>query len=222
MTWREAGIEHKSLGDILVASVRCQFQNRRQLRIILADVTRANPADSIAGPAFCIFQFVSSVREGFEAEAGFPVRQPVETAGKPTASALSFATIWMRGCHPRSAIAARAGIASSGKAPSESRFRSRSWSRFSRATPAVPSPFACPTICSSRAEREGGGPVGGRHHRRLHRGHHGSQSGGGSHIGKATTEGTERSSWLHGSEGARDTAIHSKPLPIRLTPWSAT
>jgi hypothetical protein len=34
----------------------------------------------MAGPAFCIFQFVSSVQEGFEGEAGFPVREPVDTS----------------------------------------------------------------------------------------------------------------------------------------------
>ena len=80
MSLKEAGIEHKSLADTLVATVGCQFRNRRQLRTILEGVARAIPAGSIAGPAFCIFQFVSSVSEGFQGEAGFPVSQPVDTS----------------------------------------------------------------------------------------------------------------------------------------------
>jgi len=80
MSLQEAGIEHKSQADTLVATVRCQFQDRKQLHAILADVARAIPPDCIAGPAFCIFQFVSSVREGFDGEAGFPVSRPVDTA----------------------------------------------------------------------------------------------------------------------------------------------
>lgn len=80
MSLKEAGIEHKRLAAALVATTGCQFQNRAQLRTILAGVERAIPASSIAGPAFCIFQFVSSTREGFEGEAGFPVRQSVDTS----------------------------------------------------------------------------------------------------------------------------------------------
>ncbi len=80
MSLQEAGIEYKSLADTLVATVRCQFQNRSQLHTILADAARAIPAGSMSGPAFCIFQFVSSVREGFDGEAGFPVSRPVDTA----------------------------------------------------------------------------------------------------------------------------------------------
>jgi len=80
MSLQEAGIQHKSLTDTLVATVRCTFQNRSQLHTILADVARALPTGSISGPAFCIFQFISSVRDGFDGEAGFPVCQPLETA----------------------------------------------------------------------------------------------------------------------------------------------
>ncbi len=78
MTLAEAGIVHKNTGDILVATRRCQFQNRAQLRAILADVARQIPAGSVAGPAFCIFQFVSSVQDGFEGDVGFPVSRRVE------------------------------------------------------------------------------------------------------------------------------------------------
>ena len=81
MSWQEAGIEHKSLAGTLVATVRCQFQNRQQLRGILADVAQAIPAGDIVGPGFCIFQFVSSITEGFDGEVGFPVCHTVEKTG---------------------------------------------------------------------------------------------------------------------------------------------
>lgn len=77
MSLQEAGIEHKRLGETLVATVHCEFRNRQELHAILEDVARVIPEDSIAGPAFCIFQFVSSVRDGFDGEAGFPVSRPV-------------------------------------------------------------------------------------------------------------------------------------------------
>ncbi len=79
MSLQEVGIEHKRFGETLVATVRCEFRNRQELHAILADVERAIPADCIAGPAFCIFQFITSVRDGFEGEAGFPVSRPVES-----------------------------------------------------------------------------------------------------------------------------------------------
>jgi effector-binding domain-containing protein len=80
MSLQEAGIEHKSLGATLVATARCEFHNRSELRTILADVARAVPSECVVGPAFCIFQFVTSVRDGFDGEAGWPVSRPVESA----------------------------------------------------------------------------------------------------------------------------------------------
>lgn len=79
MSLQEAGIEHKSLADTWVATTRGQFRNRRELHAILADVARAIPADAIAGPAFCIYLWVSSVTDGDEGDVGFPVSRAVET-----------------------------------------------------------------------------------------------------------------------------------------------
>jgi len=79
MSLKELGIEHKSLGDTLVATVRRQFADRKELRAVLEGMAQAIPEGRVTGPAFCVFQFVSSVTEGFEGEAGFPVSQPVET-----------------------------------------------------------------------------------------------------------------------------------------------
>jgi effector-binding domain-containing protein len=77
---KEAGIEHKTLDEALVAAQRLQFQNRKELRAMLEEVAQAIPEGLIAGPAFCIFQFVSSVREGFDGKVGFPVHRSFETA----------------------------------------------------------------------------------------------------------------------------------------------
>jgi effector-binding domain-containing protein len=78
MSLQEAGIQHKSLGSTLAATIRGPFRDRKELRAMLARVAQAVPAGAVAGPAFCVFQFVSSVRDGDEGEAGLPVSRPVE------------------------------------------------------------------------------------------------------------------------------------------------
>jgi len=72
------GIEHKQLGEALVATVRANPQNRDELRAILDELRQHIPEESIAGPPFCVFQFVTSIKDGFDVEVGFPVSQPVE------------------------------------------------------------------------------------------------------------------------------------------------
>jgi effector-binding domain-containing protein len=79
MSLKEAGIEHKRFEDTLVATTRFILKERRDLPGILAEIAREIPADTIAGPPFCILQFISSVTEGYDAEAGFPVTQEIHT-----------------------------------------------------------------------------------------------------------------------------------------------
>ena len=79
MSLKELGIEHKRLDDTLVATVRLNLQERKELRAILDRLTQDISREYIAGPPFCIFQFVTSVTEGFDAEVGFPVTQAVQT-----------------------------------------------------------------------------------------------------------------------------------------------
>ncbi len=81
MTLEAAGIVAKDVGETLVASRRCQFGSRAELRAVLEDVAQQIPDDCVAGPAFCIFQFISSVKDGYEGEAGFPVKRPLGGPG---------------------------------------------------------------------------------------------------------------------------------------------
>ena len=71
-------IEHKRLKDTLVATARINLRDRGELQAALSELKQHLSEAYIAGPAFCIFQFVTSVKEGFDAEVGFPVTQAVE------------------------------------------------------------------------------------------------------------------------------------------------
>ncbi len=72
-------IEHKWLEETLVATTRLNLKRREELEPLLDELARHIPEEYIAGPAFCIFYFVSSVTEGYDAEIGFPVTRAVET-----------------------------------------------------------------------------------------------------------------------------------------------
>jgi effector-binding domain-containing protein len=78
MSLKEAGIVHKSLGDTLVATIRRPVHNWQELRAILDEVARAIPEGVTAGPAFCIYHWISSVTDGQDGEAGFPVSRAIE------------------------------------------------------------------------------------------------------------------------------------------------
>ncbi len=77
-------IRHKRVDDTLAATARLNLKNRDELYAALEDVERQVPEELVAGPAFCIFQFVTSVKEGFDAEVGFPVTRAVEADGVKT------------------------------------------------------------------------------------------------------------------------------------------
>lgn len=81
MSFRELGIEYKRLNDTLVATMRLDLGEHQELRRVLQEMAQSIPHEYIAGPAFCVFQFVTSVQEGFDVEVGFPVTQAVR-AGK--------------------------------------------------------------------------------------------------------------------------------------------
>ncbi len=78
MSLRSHSIEHRSLPETRVATVRFNLRKRADLHEVLDRVRRAIPEDSIAGPAFCIYRFVSSVSEGYDVDAGFPIRGEIE------------------------------------------------------------------------------------------------------------------------------------------------
>ena len=79
MSLRELGIEYKRLDSTLVATTRLNLKERQDLHRVLKELTQSILQEYIAGPAFCIFQFVASVTEGADVEVGFPVTQAVET-----------------------------------------------------------------------------------------------------------------------------------------------
>lgn len=81
MTHQGTGIVHKHLGNTLVATVRKQIGKRSDLHPILQDLSSRIPAKEIAGPAFCVYQFVSSVKEGNEVDVGFPVNESFQAEG---------------------------------------------------------------------------------------------------------------------------------------------
>jgi effector-binding domain-containing protein len=84
MSWQDLGIEHKQVSQTVAAAARITIGSRRDLPTVLERLGRCIPRDSIAGPPFCNIRFVTSVKDGLEAEVGFPVRQAVETGGIAT------------------------------------------------------------------------------------------------------------------------------------------
>jgi effector-binding domain-containing protein len=79
MSLNAQGLTHKSLPEMLAASIRINLKDRRELRTVLKELAENIPAKTIAGPAFRITQFITSVKEGSDVEVGFPVNQAVET-----------------------------------------------------------------------------------------------------------------------------------------------
>jgi effector-binding domain-containing protein len=75
---QEQEIKHRKLGDTLVATVRLNLKDRDEVYAALGKVERHIPEQLVAGLGFCIFHFITSVKEGFDAEVGFPVTQAIE------------------------------------------------------------------------------------------------------------------------------------------------
>jgi effector-binding domain-containing protein len=84
MSLREMGIEHKRIVETLVATRRLVLKARSELPAILHDIRQRIPPAHIAGPPLCVFQFVTSVKDGFDVEVGYPVSQAVEADGIET------------------------------------------------------------------------------------------------------------------------------------------
>jgi len=84
MSMTELGIERKNLPETLVATTRLNAKSRAEMRAALTALAERIPAGAIAGPAFCIFQFITSYTEGFDVEVGFPLVGPIEARGVQT------------------------------------------------------------------------------------------------------------------------------------------
>lgn len=72
-------IQHKHLAASLVATARFVVQRRSDIGPLLAQMVQELPEDVIAGAPFALFQFVTSVTDGYDAEIGFPVQREVTT-----------------------------------------------------------------------------------------------------------------------------------------------
>ena len=79
MSLKKLGIKYKTIKEILVATIRLNIKERKELYSVLDELTQHIPREHIIGPTFCIFQFISSIKEGFDVEVCLPVAQAVET-----------------------------------------------------------------------------------------------------------------------------------------------
>jgi effector-binding domain-containing protein len=84
MSLSEIGIEYKQIPETLAATMRVNPPSRAELPALFGDLARQIPRADIAGAPFCIIQFVTSIKEGLDAEIGFPVNRPVETGAIKT------------------------------------------------------------------------------------------------------------------------------------------
>ncbi len=80
MSLEKVGITLKEVGGMPFASIRANVKDRDQVGALIEELRQSILEGNIAGPAWMIRYFVHSYAEGFDAEIGFPVIQPVETA----------------------------------------------------------------------------------------------------------------------------------------------
>ncbi|MFX1283802.1 MAG: GyrI-like domain-containing protein [Promethearchaeota archaeon] len=80
----ELAIKHKKLETTLIASIRFNLKERKEIQALFHKLNQNIPKEVISGPGFCIYHFITSVKEGFDIEAGFPVSQDVQTSGIKT------------------------------------------------------------------------------------------------------------------------------------------
>lgn len=84
MSLSEIGIESKQVPETLAAMMRVNLKSRQELPARLREVCHQIPRTYVTGAPFCIIQFVTSVKDGLDAEIGFPVNHPVETGAIKT------------------------------------------------------------------------------------------------------------------------------------------
>ena len=79
MSLQALGIEYKQVAETLAAAIRINLRSRQDLPTILNELAQRIPKEHITGPPFCIIQFVTSIKDGFDAEIGFPVSRAIES-----------------------------------------------------------------------------------------------------------------------------------------------
>jgi len=73
------GIKYEKLPPRLVASICLNARERKELHSAIRRLTELIPEENILGPAICVFNFISSYKEGFDVEVGFPVVGAVQS-----------------------------------------------------------------------------------------------------------------------------------------------
>ena len=72
-------ITYKQYPPTLAATVRIVAQKRAEIQERLEKLVEELPPEQIAGPPFCIFNFITSATEGYDVTLGFPVRTELES-----------------------------------------------------------------------------------------------------------------------------------------------
>lgn len=73
------GITYKKHEQILAATLRQTIQQRAEIKTTLDELSQEISADQIAGAPFCIFNFITSVKDGYNITLGFPITQEIES-----------------------------------------------------------------------------------------------------------------------------------------------
>jgi effector-binding domain-containing protein len=79
MLMEDLGISHKRVESRLVAYIRFNLKERTDIQKTLQELAQVIPVGAVDGAPYVHIQYFSSYTEGYEAEVGFPVRQPVES-----------------------------------------------------------------------------------------------------------------------------------------------
>lgn len=72
-------ITYKQYQPTLAATLRRTIHRRVEIKTALDELAQEIPADQVAGPPFCIFNFITSVEEGSDVTLGFPVSAKIES-----------------------------------------------------------------------------------------------------------------------------------------------
>jgi effector-binding domain-containing protein len=72
-------IKYKRYEPTLAATSRLVIQKRAEIQEWVEKLTPEIPKEEIAGPPFCIFNFITSVKDGFDVTLGFPVHAAIES-----------------------------------------------------------------------------------------------------------------------------------------------
>jgi effector-binding domain-containing protein len=79
MARTESEFNHKPLSEVMVATCHFVLPDRSKMLKVIRGLEEQIPEGVISGPPFTIVQFVTSVRDGLDAEVGFPVSKAVDT-----------------------------------------------------------------------------------------------------------------------------------------------